>query len=137
LGNIQACGVTTSEFFTFTVDGSHYSYTAPVDSIFMSGNGTNDQFIVGASRMPTGGWIYLTVDKNGIGVGSTQQVHAVYTSHINDSTLLLTPPNLVTITEYGNIGEFITGNFNLILTGAPPTNRVYNLNGQFRVRRSW
>lgn len=137
LGNIQACGVTTSEFFTFTVDGSHYSYTAPVDSIFMSGNGTNNQFIVGASRMPTGGWIYLTVDNNGIGVGSTQQVHAVYTSHINDSTLLLTPPNLVTITEYGNVGEFITGNFNLILTGAPPTNRVYNLNGQFRVRRSW
>jgi hypothetical protein len=41
----------------------------------------------------------------------------------------------VNITEYGAVGQFISGNFTGTLTGAAPTNTPYNIVCSFRVRR--
>ena len=137
IGNLQACGITTSQYMNYTVNGTPYSFTAPADSLYMSGNGTNNMFIVGAFQVTGNRWAQLAIERNGIGVGTAQEAYYLNTSDINDSTQLISPPNLVNITEYGNVGEFISGNFNLIVTGAPPTNMTYTVNGSFRVRRTW
>ncbi len=137
LGNLQACGVTTSQFMTYTVNGNPYTFTAPGDSLYMSGNGTNNMFMVGAFQVTGNRWAQLAIERTGIGVGTAQEAYYFQSSDINDSTRMISPPNIVNITEYGNIGEFISGNYNLILTGEPPTNQTYTVNGSFRVRRTW
>ncbi len=140
--SIQACGTNINQFFNYSVNGTNYSLIYPADSLYMF---TNPQ--VTPSRIEVHGYspstgttppqyrnVSLHFADAGIAVGSSQPMTMFYTSAINDSTNITTPI-LVNITEYGPIGGFIAGNFNGSLTGAAPTNTIYNITGSFRVRR--
>jgi hypothetical protein len=58
-----------------------------------------------------------------------------YTRDITESSTIPSPI-AVNITEYGNVGEYIAGNFNGALMGAAPTFTIYNITCSFRIRRS-
>jgi hypothetical protein len=139
---IQACGTTTQQFFNYTINGASYTITAPTDTIFSFPNPqTNPPRIeVHAQRRtpsvpPTYNNISIGFTSNGIATGSTQNMTLFYTSNISDSTNITSPIPL-NITEYGNIGQFISGNFTGAVTGGLPTSTVYNITGSFRVRRT-
>jgi hypothetical protein len=139
--NLQACGTTTEQFFNYSVNGASYSITSPVDSFISFNNPqTNPPRIeIHAQKviptMPTSyNNISIGFSSLGIAVGSTQSLTLFYTSEISDSTNL-NSPILVNITEYGSVGQFISGNYTGTVIGGSPTNTIYNVTGSFRVRR--
>jgi hypothetical protein len=136
---IQACGVTTEQFFNYSIDGTQYNYSSPADSFYMYVNpqATPAQITISGSRINSGTSTsgYFSFDQPGIAVGAAQNMTSIYLSQIPDiSTINNTI--LVNITEYGAVGEFIAGNFSGSMTGPSPTFTVYNIIGSFRVRRS-
>ena len=143
IANIQACGVTTEQFINYTVNGVNTSYTSPTDSFYMYVNTqTNPSSIniSGQGFRSSGGSTTSTYTSfsfvhPGIAVGSTQSMLNFYTTTVNDSTSIITPVN-VNITEYGNVGEFIGGNFSGTFVGAGPTSAYYTVSCTFRVRRT-
>jgi hypothetical protein len=84
---------------------------------------------------PSNRYISIGFNQAGIAVGSSQNMSMFYTSNISDSTAFTTPI-AVNITEYGAVGQFISGNYSGAFVGALPTSTIYNVTGSFRVRRS-
>ena len=140
IGNLQACGVSTQEFVTYTINGgSPITFTAPADSVFQTGNGSTTSYYIGASSngpSPNNGDSYFTFNTPGIGVGSVQTLTSFGCSQIIAQTTV-NPPGNVNITEYGAVGEFVAGNFTCSLTDSAPPNTVYNVVCSFRVRRNF
>jgi hypothetical protein len=137
IGNLQACGVSTQQFLTYTVDGgAPNTYTSPADSIFHSGFGTNSVSFIGAFPISGGSYTNFSFENIGIAPGSDQPLMNFQGSALSDSIEILTPIS-VHITEYGAVGQFIAGNFSGILTGQVPPNTAYNVSCSFRVRRSF
>lgn len=143
VGNLQACGVSTQQFIDFSINGVSYNMTYPADSVFSFSNlqtsplprievhGTS---IVNNGSTTTTRYLSFYFSQPGIAAGSTQNLVGFYTSEISDSTSITTPIS-VNITEYGIVGEYISGNFSGTLTGSAPTNTPYAVTGAFRVRR--
>lgn len=138
IGNLQACGVTTQQFLNLSINGTPYTYSAPVDSLtlYAAQTGTNIAnyifyaYRTSAPSQQTG----FNFNGQGIAVGSNQALINFNCQMINDSTSMVNPIN-VTISEYGAIGQFISGNFTGTLRGAAPLNTLYNIVCSFRVRR--
>ena len=134
--NIQACGISTDQFFNYTINGTNYSYTSPADTFYMYVNSQMNppRIEINAQQITStqNGYGTIGFDQTGIAVGSSQPLSLFYCSQIsNDSTSVAAPFN-VSITEYGNVGEFISGDFSGTLIGLL-TN--YTVSGNFRVRR--
>ena len=135
VGNLTACGISAAEFFNYTVNGSSYSFSSPVDTLYHSNYGGNNIASIGAINT-TNHYTYISFDNTGVALNSTQNLITFYSTDTPDSAHVTTPVS-VTITEYGNIGAFISGNFSGPFTGNPPANNVYNISGAFRVRRNF
>ncbi len=133
--NIQACGISTNQFMNYTINGTSYAYSSPVDSFYMSINSqsTTSQIIISAEQFSPGqnGYGTIIFDAPGIAVGSSQAFNYFYCSQVSDS-MSIVPPFNVNITEYGNIGEFIAGDFAGTMNGISTS---YVVSGNFRVRR--
>ncbi len=133
--NIQACGVSTSEFINYTIDGVNYSYTPPSDSVFMTGNGQNTNFILGGFSSTNNNTVNMSITNTGIALNSLQPVISFQSLQVP-----LVPLTSVsaTITEYGAVGQFIAGNFTgtfVTQQQTPPVN--YTVTCSFRVRRTF
>lgn len=136
IGNLQACGITTQEFLTYSIDGGATSttFTPPADSVYHSGNGSTTSAYVGAFSS-TGGNVYFNFSNTGIGVGSLQNLTGFYSSQILTQPTIQSPIN-ISITEYGAVGQFISGNFTGTLVSIAPA-ATYNIVCSFRVRRTF
>ncbi|MBX2939009.1 MAG: hypothetical protein KF880_02925 [Ferruginibacter sp.] len=139
IGNIQACGVNTSQFVNFSINGTYYYYTSPVDSIAMLNQGPTSQFVINAIQ-ETGynNWTNIFIERTNIALNSQQPMLLFHTSHING--LLNNEPSqyiLVNITEYGNIGEFIAGNFSGTIIGGYPNYAPFAITCSFRAKRTF
>jgi hypothetical protein len=133
VANIQACGVTTQEFINYTVNTTPYSFTAPSDPFYYN---NQSSIVMGSYKISFPfGTVNLNIDNNGIGVGSNQTLQNFAQNQVTDS-FNITTPIMAHITEYGTIGQFISGNFTGVFTGAPPANTPYNVSCNFRVRRT-
>jgi hypothetical protein len=71
---------------------------------------------------------------SGLTQGSTQLLNHFLPTQVADSMKILAPIQ-VKITEFGNVGQFIGGNFTGIFTGGAPANKTYNVTCSFRFRR--
>ena len=135
IGNLQACGVSTAQFLTYSINGStSITFVPPVDSLFQYGNGgtTGSSYIGGFNS--TNGSIYFVMDNTGIGVGSMQPLSSLTASQIGEN---ITVAGIsVNITEYGAVGEFISGNFTGTALGVASPYNPYVITCSFRVRRS-
>ena len=133
--NIQACGLSTNQFLNYTINGTNYSYSSPVDSFYMTLNtqAIPAMIMISAEQFsPTqNGYGTFGFDATGIAVGSSQAFNFFYCSQVSDSFSIV-PPFNVNITEYGNIGEFIAGDFSGTMNGISTS---YMVSGNFRVRR--
>jgi hypothetical protein len=137
--NIQACGITTEQFFNYTINGTDYSFTSPADTFYAWANTQSIPTSISISASTISGntrYGSISFDQTGIAVGSSQLMNMFYVSEIVDSTTFNAPIN-INITEYGNVGEFVSGNYSGNMTGAAPANTPYVISGSFRVRRNF
>jgi hypothetical protein len=135
-GNIIACGLSTTEFINYTLDGTNYSiasanqgdslvaYTMPMNSVpngtlitgFSIGNNNNLSLRFGHVNLAPGTY--------GVSTLSVQSFA---------NTTLVTPFNVV-VTNFPNVGGFYEGSFTgQFSAGAGPNHTV---SGSFRVRRA-
>jgi hypothetical protein len=133
---ITACGVNTQQFINYTINGAAYNFTAPTDTLVFSNptSGNNSAGVYG-STMNGNSYIRFGMNGAGLALNSSQALDFFSTSQINDSSFITTPA-LVNITEYGAVGQFVAGNLSGSLTGPPPTNTIYNITCNFRIRRN-
>ncbi len=144
IGQIQACGISTVEFFNYSIDapGVHQSNisfsNAPGDSAFQESAWA--EVAISAENTSTGNWVILRMDDQAIAAGSSQTAWSFLDSDLyNLGMVQLTPRptnNQVHITEYGTIGQFISGTFNLTFESYPGQPDM-QVSGEFRVRRRY
>jgi len=135
VANIQACGITTQQFVNYTINSTNYSFTSPADTFFSSNANQANLYLSGYNLTPPSSYINISMNNTVIGAGSTQLLEIFQPSQIAD-TFRITTPISVSITEFGAVGQFISGIFNGTFTGASPANTQYNVSCNFRVRRN-
>lgn len=142
IGNISACGSSTQQFMNYTINGTTYSFTYPADSLFQTAS-YNPNNIFNVPVIYQSGYRFnpyqsaeLFYTQAGISASSIQDLKKFWATQVSPDTMLVTTPIPVNITEYGNVGQFISGNFSGTLTGRAPTNTPYVVTCSFRVRRS-
>ncbi len=135
LGTLTACGVSTEEFVNYSINGTSYSFTSPADSFAQSADGAIIFMIAKSYNGPAiRDAISFNFNNTNIAAGSAQNLLNFQSNKINDSSnILSTIP--VNITEYGSVGEFISGNFAGTVTGSSPARTPYIVTCSFRMRR--
>jgi hypothetical protein len=135
--------LSTEEFIKYNVNGIGYDFTMPADSVFANGlvesPNFNDPNRVFANKIPASTTSFARVDyeRAGTSQGSMQLLKNFYTGQtgLYPYTTTSANPVLVSITEYGIIGEYIAGNFTGLFIGPAPGNTQYNVTCSFRVKR--
>lgn len=135
--------LSTEEFIRYTINGGNYSFNRPADTLRSSNFLNNPQppptTSVYANRIPesTSDYAVIHFERTGVSKGSTPTLSFFYTGitglypQVTSST---NPVNII-ITEYGQVGEYIAGNFSGLFKGPPPNNNQYNVTCNFRVKR--
>jgi hypothetical protein len=131
-GQLTACGVSTNAFVNYTIGGTNYAFTSPNDQMdwyYMDSLSVSSNYLAASNAAQTN---YLSLFYDG---GTTS---GTFTGSINIGH----GPNkydgasvTVTVTKYGNVGQFITGTFsgNIVLGGS---GTPQPLTGTFNVRRT-
>ena len=133
----------TDEYIHYTVNGTLYSFDFPADTIFANDSAETSNFVststIDSRRIPDMLTEYARIgyQENGTTVGSSQNLLFFYTPQTGMYPYFTTSatPVSVNITEYGTIGQYISGNFTATLTSSGPGNPQYNVVCSFRVRR--
>ena len=141
VGTLNACGTSVAEFINFSVNGTNYSLIAPLDSVAQerdsSGNNTMADLFIGGLNRINFDEIGFSVSKQNIVQGSTQTLkyfESTVTGETNAGNAGAPVINL-NITEYGSIGQFISGNFTGTVNGTSLPVTAYTITCNFRVRR--
>lgn len=136
LGNMQACGVTTQQFITWSINGAAATtFSAPGDSLFHSGNGTTSMSNISGWSLNTQNNIGFSFDNAGLAAGSTQILTSFLDATIGGQVSFPTPIQ-INISEYGAVGQYIGGSFSGNFITINPSNS-YTVTCTFRVRRSF
>lgn len=135
------------EYFNYSVNRLQLSFAMPADSIVSDAQPESTPFvnsssILGKRIIPASADIVkATYIRPGATAGSVQQMlvfSSPQTGYINNAlpgSGTFNAPIGINITEYGNVGEYISGNFSGSVTGAAPANTPYTISGSFRVKR--
>ncbi len=129
IGNIIACGNTSQEFFNYSVNSVNYSITDTLGE-YAIGN----SIYLFARTINYTNTADVSFSSQNIGTNTVQNLTYFYPLQIQEQTTILNPI-AVNITEYGSVGQFISGNFSGILTGVAAPNNTYNITCNFRIRR--
>ncbi len=134
IGVLQACGTSSSEFINYSIDGTPHNLVSPPDTVSQSVGGGSTNSYIGGSQSGVQHYVYFSYDNTGIGVGTSQTLNSFSSTYL-PSQAFISPPASVNITEYGPIGQFISGNFTCTLTSSSPS-ATYTITCNFRVRRN-
>jgi len=137
-GNISACGTSTEQYISYSLDGVDHSITTTVaDSLFGStelvqASPPNYTDIRGDHNADHIGFGYLHNNSAG-----TFPLVNLTLAPYDSSTNLIQPFN-ITITSYPqNVGEFYEGHFSGQFTHYSTGTALHNINCSFRVRRQF
>ena len=143
--NTQPAAVlSTEEFIRYTVNGNNYSFIKQTDKVFSANYLNNPQppptTLVYGERIPnaSGATANIEFERTGVTKGSTPILKSFYTLQTADIYPYYTSSSsqiLINITEYGNVGEYISGNFSGLFIGSAPSYNQYNVTCFFRVKR--
>ncbi len=132
---IQACGVSIQQFVNYTINGAPYYYSAPTDSLMLSGSGANTDYYIFVGNNPNTNTGTIRFSRTGIVQGSVQNLISFNPSQIVAGTFITTPIG-VNITEYGPIGQYVAGNFAGVVTNNLNLTN-YNVTCNFRIKRTF
>lgn len=134
LGDILACGLSTAEFVHYSIDGVPGAFDAPADTIWQPQQ--TPFSVVGRRSIPTLEAFTFIFDTAGIRQGSLQNLIGATGTALPGPSQVLPNPIFVQITEYGSIGQYVSGNFSGSVRYVNPPNQIYQITGNFRVRRT-
>lgn len=131
-GQLTACGTTTDQFVNYTISGTNYAFTSPADTFnwyYIDSLSSQTNYMQTSNSTQAN---YLGLNYNGGTVAGN------FTGSLNighGSEKLEGSGISVTITQYGNVGQFITGTFsgNVFING---TGSPQPTTGSFKVRRT-
>jgi hypothetical protein len=131
------------EFFNYSIGTTNYSYSTPSDTIRAINTSLAENqtfahlFSVNSRGQQDANLSVLSFVRSGMALNSDQQLHIFGTTNIfgGNNPLLSQNPINVHITEYGQVGEFIAGNFQGILFEAMHQTQTHAITCSFRVRR--
>ena len=132
---IQACGISMQQFLNYSINGTSYSYIVPPDGLILSGSGTNTEYSIFATNNANPNSTMILFNRIGIATGSVQNLFQFRPVQIIDSTNINGAIG-INITEYGNVGQYMSGNFSGVITGSPPSSTIYNITCAFRIKRT-
>ncbi|HMK02560.1 MAG TPA: hypothetical protein VK489_00130, partial [Ferruginibacter sp.] len=89
-----------------------------------------------ATDGPNGADLFFRFSDQNISVGSSQELFHIFNGVIGFPTLPATPLQ-VHITEYGSVGQYISGNFTGTVHDFNPPHTAYLLTCNFRVKRQF
>ena len=137
IGNLQACNISNAQFINYSIDGTNYSINIPPDTFnFYQVFPSNiPHTIFTAGQIAGSNTAYIYTDWTGIALNSLQPLAGFSAAQMLNASS--TNPINVQITEYGIIGEFISGNFTGVFTDNPPPNATHNVTCSFRIRRTF
>jgi len=129
-GQLSACGVSTEQFVNYTLDGTSYAYTSPADSLtfyYLDSAGLKWNSLFAYSKS-TGNTFDLDYRGNAVTGTFPANITIVSGNVKYEGSAVST-----NITQYGNPGQFVTGNFSgtVAISAGPPK----NISGTFKVRR--
>lgn len=134
LGTLQACGTSTIGYITYIIDGLSRTMTEPVDTL--AGYVSTPALwttIVNLSTVQNAPVITFQFD-GGNTVGSGHKVSDIWSPGYSSGRAYAPVPLTVTITEFGNAGGFIKGNFSGMVLDFL-TNAIHNVSYDFRIKR--
>ena len=136
IGNLQSCNISTTEFINYSINGTSYSITEPPDTINTYPYFSNSlpYMVITGGQIAGSNSAYMHLNWDGMGVNSLQPL--IYFGASQMASVSILNPINVRITEYGAIGEFVSGNFAGTMSSNQPPNPLINVTCSFRVRRS-
>jgi len=137
-GNITACGMSSTQYINYTLDGKDYSITSTAKDSIMGFNSTQGTttitYITGAIYVPGVGHNYLNLSVNNASATGTFPVSSFAVQ--NYRSVILKQPFNVTFTSFAKtVGEFYQGTLSGQFT-ADSLATVHNISSTFRVRRN-
>jgi hypothetical protein len=133
LGAVSACGTSTVGVINYTIDGVPRTLTEPVNTLSAYLGGGVWTTVLDVIPSPGTPAITFQFD-GGTALGTGHNVNDVFTTGVPDGRLYMPTPLAVTVTEFGNTGGFISGQFsgtmNEFTSGIPHT-----ISCNFRIRR--
>ena len=142
--NNESLPIDPEEFLNYSIDGVDYAYATQSDTIGIYPLSNESTTFMPPLRVYSkgqldGNFSIIAFALYGIAVNSNQQLGIFGSVNLFGGYNPLLPQNplFVHLTEYGQTGEFIAGNFHGILfeTQAPNQNQPHNVSCSFRVRR--
>lgn len=133
LGALSACGTSSLGFINYTLNGTPYSITEPSATLAgynLSPNPWTAIIHLNSSPSPDMNFQF----DGGTALGSGHKVTDIWSPGFPSGRGYAPVPLTVTITEYGDIGGFISGSFSG-LTLDFVSNAIYNVNYNFRIKR--
>lgn len=134
LGAVTACGLNTYSTLAYTINGTDYILGEPVDTLygfFSNGYTTVVKLVTGQPSPPISFQF-----SGGFTLGSDHQLFDIWSPQFASGRAYSPLPGglKVTITEYGKVGGFISGNFSGLMLDFV-SNEVYNVSYNFRIKR--
>jgi hypothetical protein len=129
LGQLTACGLSTLSTLSYTINGVTKTLDEPTyrtESFLFSSTTTVISYLPNGSQD-------ISFQFDG-GASSAHTVSEIFSIGFTGGRAVAPVPLTVNITDYGNIGGFVTGNFNGMMLDFV-SNAVYNVSCDFRVRR--
>lgn len=139
VGNIPACANSSQEYVNFTVDGTAFSIIPGIPSWSVTVEHTPDGLYPNSIYIEANGstnTLFFRFSDQNISAGSTQDLYHFWDGIIG-MPLMPTIPIPVHITEYGNVGQYISGNFSGTIYDFNPPNAPRAITCSFRVRRKF
>ncbi len=120
VGSIQACGLSTAEFFSYNLDNTTYN----MDTLTAFKNDLNT-YVRGAAINP---YNYFSANFQGVALGT----YSFY-SNFTANNVNYADTYIMTVTEYGVVGQYIAGNFSGTVKSQ---GNLLPISATFRIRRT-
>lgn len=128
---------TATEFIDYSINGIPYSHIYAVDSLLhiVANNGPTLYDLGSGFNPGTNLHTSLSYLHENIIPGDSKPLYVFQSSIIAGPLTIQSPPILINFTEFGPVGQYISGNFSGVFRGGPPNNTIYNITCSFRLRR--
>ena len=133
-GTLAACGISTFEFVTYTIDNTTTTITSnenPIRYARANTNGTTTQILFSDTTFP---FRRLSIFASGSGLGSFPLYGFAATPSYTSNAAEL-PGGFINFTSYGNVGQFVEGSFSVQFTHYSTGTTIHTATGNFRVKR--
>ena len=148
---LQACGVAANEFITVTVGNTTRTWASPAYNVFaaedtMATSGFYDMYLSANDSSSNGAvdFIFLRSEDStsapfrvgiqSLSIFDSQAPAVMRGDYVVDNSVSPTP--MATLTQYGQVGQFITGSFSgRFIRSSPPNVDTVTVNCSFNLRR--